>query len=68
MGHDPQLALRVMDESDGGVSRGCDWPTAAQEMALLIKVDAAGQVESQMEVLPTQGARAKAPKLAPCSF
>jgi len=50
LGHDPELALGMVDEGDGMASSSADGPTAAQEINLVVGVDASGQVECQMEI------------------
>lgn len=50
LGHDPELALGMVNESDGVASRGTDGPAPTQEIHLLVGVDAAAEVQRQMEI------------------
>lgn len=57
LGHDPELALGMVNEGDGMASRGTDRPAPTQEIHLLVGVDAASEVQRQMEIQP-RGIRA----------
>src|ERR1043166_422617 len=48
--HYPELALGMIDEGHGVAQGGTDLPTAAEEVDLGVGVEAAAQVQSQMEV------------------
>ena len=50
LGHDPELGLRMVNESDGVASRGTDGPAPTEEIHLLVGVDAASEVQRQMEI------------------
>ena len=50
LGHDPELALGMVNESDGVASRGTDGPAPTEEIHLMIGVDAATEVQRQMEI------------------
>ena len=50
LGHDPKLALGMVNEGDGVASRGTDGPGPTEEIHLLVGVDAASEVQRQMEV------------------
>ena len=45
LGHDPELALGMVNESDGMPSGGTDRPTATEEVDLVVGVDASAEVE-----------------------
>ena len=46
----PELAERMMDQGDGGPFCWGDGPTAAQKVDLVVGIDAAAQMERQMQV------------------
>lgn len=50
LGHDPELALGMMNDRDGLAGGGTDGPTAAQKVDLVIGVDAAAHLERQMQI------------------
>lgn len=50
LGHDPELALGMVNEGDGVASRGTDGPAPTEEIHLMIGVDAASEVQRQMEI------------------
>ena len=50
LGHDPELALGMMDECDGMAASGGDGPTAAEKIDLVVGVDAAAEVDGQVEI------------------
>lgn len=50
MGDRPEVALGMMDESNAGSFGWGDMPTAAKKVDLVVGVDAAFQMESQMQV------------------
>ena len=50
MGDRPELSERVMNQGDGGSCGGSDGPASTQKVDLLVGVDPAFQMESQMEV------------------
>jgi hypothetical protein len=50
MGNDPELALRMMHCGYGVAEGGADWPTAIEEVDLLVSIEAAAQVQSQILV------------------
>lgn len=58
--HDPELRVRVVDERHGLAGGGGDGPALTEEVDLLIGVDAAPQVQGQMQVQQTGGG-ARAP-------
>src|ERR1043165_4782778 len=53
--HYPELALGMIDEGHGVAQGGTDLPTAAEEVDLVVGVETAAQVQSQMEVPPGLG-------------
>ena len=55
MGDRPELSERVMNQGDGGSFGGSDGPASTQKVDLLVGVDPAFQMKSQMEV--QQGGR-----------
>ena len=57
--YDPELALRMMNDGHSMASGGADWPASAQEINLVIGVDAACEVQGQMEIQQT-GIRTRA--------
>ncbi len=50
LGHDPELALRMVNDGYCVAIGGADWPASAQEIDLLIGVDASSEVQGQMEI------------------
>lgn len=50
LGYDPELALRMMNDGDGMASGSADGPASTQEINLLIGVDAASEVQGEMEI------------------
>ncbi len=50
LGHDPELALGMVNEGDGVASRGADRPAPTEEINLVVGVDAASEVHRQMEI------------------
>ena len=50
MRHDPELTLRMVNEGHGMASSGTDGPTTTEEIDLVVGVDAAAEVEGQMEI------------------
>jgi hypothetical protein len=48
--HDPELTLGMVNEGHGMAGGGTDGPTATEEINLVVSVDAAAEVERQMEV------------------
>ncbi len=50
LGDDPELAMGMVDESHGMARGGTDRPTTAEEINLVVGVDASGEVQRQMEV------------------
>ena len=50
MGDGPELSERVVDQGDCGSFGGRDGPPLAQEIDLAVGIDAAFEVERQMEV------------------
>ena len=59
LGYDPKLALRMVNNGHSMASGGADWPASAQEINLVIGVDAACEVQGQMEIQQT-GIRTRA--------
>lgn len=55
MGNHPKLALRMVDQADGGPLGLCDGPASPEEIYLLVGVDSSAQVESQMQVQQSGG-------------
>ena len=49
-GDDPELAIGMVDEGDGMTLGGTDGPTPAEEVELLIGVEAAREVEGEVKV------------------
>lgn len=47
---DPELTLGMVNEGHGMAGGGTDGPTATEEINLVVSVDAAAEVERQMEV------------------
>ena len=45
LGHDPELALGMVNEGDGVASRGTDRPAPTEEIHLVVGVDAASEVQ-----------------------
>ena len=50
LGHDPELAMGMVNEGYGVAGRGTDRPAPAEEINLLIGVDAASEVQRQMKI------------------
>ena len=50
LGDDPELAFWVVNQGHGMPGGGTDGPTASEEVNLVVGVDAASEVERQMEV------------------
>lgn len=50
MRHGPELSAGVVDEGDGSPVGGSDVPALAQEVDLVVSVEASFQMESQMQV------------------
>ena len=50
LGDDPELAAGMMDERDGMAGGGCDGPTAAEEVDLVVGIASATEVEGQVQV------------------
>ena len=50
LGHDPELALRMVNAGDGVASRGTDGPAATEKIHWLVGVAAASAAQRQMEV------------------
>lgn len=50
LGDDPELALGMVNEGDGVASRGTDGPAPTEEINLMVGVDAASEVQRQMEI------------------
>ena len=48
MGDDPELALGVMDDGYGVAEGWTDGPTATEEVDLVVGIETAAQVQSQM--------------------
>jgi len=55
VGNHPKLALRMVDQADGGPLGLCDGPASPEEIYLLVGVDSSAQVESQMQVQQSGG-------------
>lgn len=60
LGHDPEVRVGMVDERHGLAGGGADGPALAEEVDLVIGVDAATQVQVQMQVQQTGGG-ARAP-------
>lgn len=50
LGHDPELALGMVNECHGMASGGTDRPATTQEIHLMIGIDASSEVQGQMEI------------------
>ena len=50
MGHDPELALRMMNNGHGVLGGGAYGPASTQEIDLVVGVDATCQVDGQMKI------------------
>ena len=50
MRHDPELALRMMDNGHGVLGGGADGPASTQEIDLVVGVDATSQIDGQMKI------------------
>src|SRR5260221_5681609 len=48
--HNPELALRVMNDGHGVPSGGADGPASTQKIDLVISVDSTAQVERQVKI------------------
>ena len=48
--HDPELALGMVNEGHGMASGGADRPAPTQEVHLMVGIDAASEVQGQMEI------------------
>ena len=48
--HDPELALRMVNDGHSMASGGANWPASTQEINLMIGVDATCDVQGQMEI------------------
>ena len=59
----PEALAGVVDDGDGFSGGGCDWPGAAEEVEGVIGVEAALDVEGQMEI--EQGRGGHGPQLRP---
>ena len=55
LGNDPELAVGMMNDGDCLAGGGADGPTPAQKVDLVIGVDAAAQVDRQMQIQQTGG-------------
>ena len=50
LGHDPEPALRMVNDGHCMASGGADWPASTEEIDLMIGVDPTCAVQSQMEI------------------
>ena len=50
MGHDPELALRMVNDGYGVPGGRANGPASAQKVDLVVSVDATTQIERQMEI------------------
>ena len=50
LGHDPELAVGMVNQCHGMPGGGTDRPTATEEINLVVGVDTTAQVERQMEI------------------
>ena len=50
LGHDPELALWMVNEGDGMPSGRTDWPAATKEVDLVVGVDTSAEVDGEMEI------------------
>ena len=64
MGHGPELAQRMMDQSDRDPFCWSNGPTAAQKVYLVVGIDSSAQMERQMQI-QERGERARTDRRAP---
>jgi len=50
VGHDPELAQGMVNESHGMAGGGRNGPTAAEEIDLVVSIDTSCEVDSQMQI------------------